>query len=119
LVRRPKGDSSSETVPDDIIEILEGDKYGISLDDMLANIKSCNNQQLSDADRDTIYIGDNRYPDCYFTIGYAVGGSLAVPILTPQNEASLPDWVTSTDDVWNGAQSDWCKLDANKDNVAC
>lgn len=119
LVRRPKGKSKSETTSDKAIEALES-RYGIVLDEMLKNIKDCNNQQLPDSDRNTIYVGGNRYADCYFTIGYVHSRGLDYPMVGPVNEDDLPDWVMgSIEDLWNGAREDFCSLPEHEDYPAC
>ncbi|KAK7742209.1 hypothetical protein SLS62_010781, partial [Diatrype stigma] len=113
LVRRPKGQSDSETVPDKTIEALETN-YGISLDDMLSNIYYCNNRQMPDADRTSIYIGNNRYADCYFTVGIVNALGDAIPLIDARNSDLLPSWV-GNEDSWNGFHHDKCSLDIAKD----
>lgn len=117
LIRRPKGEINSETVPDKTIEALES-TYGITLDDMLENILDCKNQKITDADRTSIYVGGNRYADCYFTIGYVQAGGPDYPLATANNKADLPDWV-GDDDSWNGYRKDLCSVESAKDFPAC
>ncbi|KAF4998528.1 hypothetical protein FDECE_11769 [Fusarium decemcellulare] len=118
LVRRKKNVKKSETTPDKAITALE-ETYGINLAEMLGNVKACNNRQISDDDRTTIYIGGNRYPDCYFTLAFVSSGGFDYPISAISNPEGIPSWVTSGDDIWNDPREDFCKLEANSGLAIC
>lgn len=75
---------------------------------MLQSIKACSNRAVTEEDRTGIYLGANRYADCYFGIPYVDSGSLQLPLRSYSND-NVPSWVGKGDN-WNGAAEDVCTV---------
>ncbi|KAL3458856.1 hypothetical protein BJX64DRAFT_291763 [Aspergillus heterothallicus] len=112
LVRRPKGEDNSESVPADVIDKMEN-KYGIELYDLLKNVKECNNNNATS--KKTISVESYAYPFCYFGLPYVKSANQLWPFWEPSNAAKLPEWVSQTD-RWNEGFEKACTLDGFKED---
>jgi hypothetical protein len=81
------------------------------------NVAAYNNGTTTTAG---IYTVADAYAPCWFGITYVdCGGALDYPIEHPDNEDTLPSWVTSTTDLWDEPRNEWSKLDIADGAITC